>query len=124
VVRRTRRPAATVPATVPIPANEATASFYVVAVDDATVDGAQTVQIGGYVLASETCALDMIGARFVREIENGEIVGRVKDTMISGNFYEALGTGLAALGSEGSWVEGVMYTPPIYLNSVSIASKQ
>ncbi len=29
---------------------------------------------GSYVLASETCALDMIGATFVREIDNGEIV--------------------------------------------------
>ena len=29
---------------------------------------------GSPVLASETCALDIIGARFVREIENGEIV--------------------------------------------------
>ena len=29
---------------------------------------------GGYVLASETCALDIVGAEFVREIENGEIV--------------------------------------------------
>ena len=27
-----------------------------------------------YVLASETCALDIIGAKFVREVENGEIV--------------------------------------------------
>ena len=26
------------------------------------------------ILSSETCALDMLGARFVREIENGEIV--------------------------------------------------
>ncbi|MDP4594026.1 MAG: phosphoribosyltransferase family protein, partial [Beijerinckiaceae bacterium] len=29
---------------------------------------------GNYVLASETCALDMIGASFVRDIESGEIV--------------------------------------------------
>ena len=29
---------------------------------------------GRYMLASETCALDMIGARFVRDIENGEVV--------------------------------------------------
>jgi amidophosphoribosyltransferase len=29
---------------------------------------------GSAVLASETCALDMIGANFVREIENGEVV--------------------------------------------------
>jgi amidophosphoribosyltransferase len=27
-----------------------------------------------YVLASETCALDMVGAEFVREVENGEVV--------------------------------------------------
>ena len=29
---------------------------------------------GCYILASETCALDIIGARFIRDIENGEIV--------------------------------------------------
>ncbi|CAN7333622.1 amidophosphoribosyltransferase [Phenylobacterium sp. LjRoot219] len=29
---------------------------------------------GKYVLASETCALDMIGARFVRDVEHGEMV--------------------------------------------------
>ena len=29
---------------------------------------------GRYILASETCALDIIGAKFVRDIENGEIV--------------------------------------------------
>ncbi|MFW2437368.1 MAG: amidophosphoribosyltransferase [Parvibaculales bacterium] len=29
---------------------------------------------GHYLLASETCALDIIGAKFVREVENGEIV--------------------------------------------------
>ncbi|MDE2578563.1 MAG: amidophosphoribosyltransferase [Hyphomicrobiales bacterium] len=29
---------------------------------------------GKYILASETCALDIIGARFVRDIQNGEIV--------------------------------------------------
>ena len=27
-----------------------------------------------YVLASETCALDIIGAKFIRDIENGEII--------------------------------------------------
>ena len=29
---------------------------------------------GSYVLASETCALDIIGAKFIRDIENGEII--------------------------------------------------
>ena len=27
-----------------------------------------------YIFASETCALDIVGAKFVREVENGEIV--------------------------------------------------
>ena len=27
-----------------------------------------------FVLASETCALDIIGAKFIREVENGEVV--------------------------------------------------
>ena len=34
---------------------------------------------GTYILASETCALDIIGAKFVREIENGEVVVISKD---------------------------------------------
>src|SRR5215203_2498309 len=29
---------------------------------------------GRYILTSETCALDIIGARFIRDIENGELV--------------------------------------------------
>ena len=36
-----------------------------------------------YVLASETCALDIIGARFLREVENGEIVIIENDNMES-----------------------------------------
>ena len=27
-----------------------------------------------FILASETCALDIVGAKFIREVENGEIV--------------------------------------------------
>ena len=34
-----------------------------------------------YVLSSETCALDIIGAKFVREVDNGEIV-LIKDNKI------------------------------------------
>ena len=36
-----------------------------------------------YVLASETCALDIIGAKFVREVDNGEIVLIEKDKLES-----------------------------------------
>lgn len=32
-------------------------------------------ELGGhYILASETCALDIIGARYIRDVENGEVV--------------------------------------------------
>src|ERR1700754_1098119 len=34
---------------------------------------------GHHILASETCALDIIGARFVRDVENGEIVVITED---------------------------------------------
>ena len=42
----------------------------------------QTEQ-GAYVVASETCAFDAIGARFVREVEPGEIVRLDKDGLTS-----------------------------------------
>ncbi len=36
--------------------------------------GADSRGTGGWVLASETCALDIVGAQFVRDVEPGEIV--------------------------------------------------
>src|SRR5215468_8469510 len=38
---------------------------------------------GHYILCSETCALDIIGARFVRDVENGEIIVISEDGMES-----------------------------------------
>ena len=40
-----------------------------------------------YVLASETCALDIIGAKFIREVENGEIVLIENDELKSINLF-------------------------------------
>src|SRR5205814_8458530 len=42
-------------------------------------DGVRPLSIGrlpggGWVVASETCALDIVGAQFVRDVEPGEIV--------------------------------------------------
>lgn len=39
-----------------------------------------------YCLASETCAFDLIGARYLREIEPGEIIRIDREGCISGNF--------------------------------------
>ncbi len=56
------------------------------------------------------------------KIENGRIVGRVKDTMVSGNVYQAL-KNIAALGSEAKWVGGAVLTPHICCSGLAVASK-
>ncbi len=56
------------------------------------------------------------------KVENGKIVGRVKDTMVSGNIYQLLKQ-IAAIGSEARWVGDFLNTPPLYFPSVSVASK-
>jgi len=56
------------------------------------------------------------------KVENGKIVGRVKDTMVSGNIYHLL-KDIAAIGSDARWVGGSLKTPSLYFNSVSVASQ-
>lgn len=56
------------------------------------------------------------------KVENGKIVGRVKDTMISGNTYQLLKE-ITAIGSEAKWVGGSLFVPPLYFSRVSVASK-
>jgi len=43
---------------------------------------------GGYVVASESCALDAVGAHFIREVEPGEIVTLNRDGLSSRFFSE------------------------------------
>ncbi len=56
------------------------------------------------------------------KIENGKMVGRVKDTMVSGNVYQVLKQ-IAAIGSDDSWVGSSIKTPSLYCPSLSVASK-
>jgi PmbA protein len=56
------------------------------------------------------------------KVENGKIVGRVKDTMISGNIYQVLREPLA-MGREARWVNGILHTPPLYCPHISVAAK-
>lgn len=56
------------------------------------------------------------------KVENGKIVGRVKDTMVSGNVYQVLRQ-IAAIGSEARWVGSFLQTPHIYCSALSVASK-
>ena len=56
------------------------------------------------------------------KVENGEIVGRVKNTMVSGNVYQAFKQ-IGAVGSEAKWVGGFLQTPHLYFPNLSVASK-
>lgn len=56
------------------------------------------------------------------KIENGKITGRIKDTMVSGNVYQAL-KDIAALGKEAKWIGGGVCTPHIYCSGIAVASK-
>jgi len=56
------------------------------------------------------------------KIENGKIVGRVKDTMVSGNIYQLL-KNITAMGSDGKWVGGSLFMPSLYISNVSVASR-
>ncbi len=55
-------------------------------------------------------------------VENGKIIGRVKDTMVAGNVYTIL-KDIEALGSELEWVDGSLRTPAISCTGVSVSSK-
>lgn len=55
-------------------------------------------------------------------VRNGKIVGRVKDTMVSGNIYEAL-KDIAAIGREGKWVGGMLRTPHICCPRLAVSTK-
>jgi PmbA protein len=55
-------------------------------------------------------------------VERGRIVGRVKDTMVSGNIYEVLKE-VVAIGREGRWVGSRLFTPPIYLPRLTVATR-
>jgi PmbA protein len=56
------------------------------------------------------------------KVENGEIVGRVKNTVVSGNVYKVLDN-LTAIGHEARWVGGLVYAPAFYCSSLAVASK-
>jgi len=56
------------------------------------------------------------------KVESGKIVGRVKNTMVSGNVYQILKE-VTAVGSRAEWVGGSLYIPPLYCPRLSVASK-
>lgn len=73
----------------------------------------------GNVLAGDFLGNVLLGFR----VEGGEVVGRVKDTMISGNVYHALGR-LIAISRERRWVGGGLLTPTLFCAGVTVAAKR
>jgi PmbA protein len=55
-------------------------------------------------------------------VENGEIVGRVKDTMVAGNIYETLAN-VIDIGDTLSPAQGGAWIPPVLCDNVSVSSK-
>ena len=52
-----------------------------------------------YIFASETCALDIVGAKFIREIENGEIVVIENNELSSINLFQSKNQDLVFLNT-------------------------
>lgn len=57
------------------------------------------------------------------KVEKGQIVGRVKNTMVAGSIFEAF-KHLADLGDRPEWVGGGAYLPPILFEQLGVASRQ
>lgn len=57
------------------------------------------------------------------KIEKGKIVGRVKNTMISGNSYDLLKDHLIGLGKETRFVHGILSTPMIAVDKVNVVGE-
>jgi PmbA protein len=72
----------------------------------------------GNILSGDFSGNVLLGYR----IESGKIVGRVKDTMVSGNIYRLL-KDITAIGSDAKWVGSSVYTPSLYCSELSVASK-
>lgn len=56
------------------------------------------------------------------KIEGGEIVGRVKDTVVAANIHDAL-KHLSAIGSEARWINGTVHTPALLFESMAVSAK-
>ncbi|MGB7441287.1 MAG: TldD/PmbA family protein [Coleofasciculaceae cyanobacterium] len=54
-------------------------------------------------------------------VHQGKIMGRVKDTMVSGNVYSAI-KDVVALGNDADW-NGPIYTPSLIIGKMSVTSK-
>ena len=57
------------------------------------------------------------------KVEGGKIVGRVKNTMVAGNIFEAFNN-LTDFSDRATWVGGSSYLPAILFSSLGVASRE
>jgi len=57
------------------------------------------------------------------KIENGEIVGRVKDTMVASNAFDLLKNGIGEISKETEWVGNSFKCPYVMLEGLTVSSK-
>lgn len=62
-----------------------------------------------------------VGTGFV--IKDGQVVGRLKNTMIAGNAYQVLKEGLREVGAEAKWCYGAYHSPPLVVEGVSVVTR-
>jgi len=73
----------------------------------------------GNVLGGDFSGNVLLGYR----VKDGKLVGRVKDTMVTGNIYEALKE-VIAIGNKARWVGGVVLTPHICCPRLAVSTKK
>ena len=73
----------------------------------------------GNVLGGDFSGNVLLGYR----VKDGKLVGRVKDTMVTGNIYEALKE-VTAIGNKARWVGGVVLIPHICCSRLAISTKK
>jgi PmbA protein len=56
------------------------------------------------------------------KVERGEVTGRVKNTMVSGNVFNVLKK-LGGIGKDARWIGGFLYTPHLYCLDLSVTTK-
>ena len=56
-------------------------------------------------------------------VSHGEVIGRVKDTMITGNVYDVL-SNLVGIGDSARWIGGRIKVPALYCRGVSVSAKE
>lgn len=72
----------------------------------------------GNVLGGDFSGNVLLGYR----VNKGKLVGRVKDTMVTGNIYEALKD--VVISNKARWVGGIVLTPPILCPRLAVSTKK